>query len=169
MQELPKADRGINMFASFLPPSGVIQHFHIPFHALSKSNTEERDLQLQEEVMQELPKADRDIEKMASLVAEVKNARLRSQLLSKLVGEGMIEAELVQLFASLSKNVDNASEENVSIENRLWRSKVKKLNNLALFHQGLSLSNLAEETRSDDPMSVEEALCHLLAIDIDEG
>ena len=155
---IPRKREAINMFASFLPPSGVIQHFHIPFHALSQSNTEERDLQLQEEVMQELPKADRDIEKMASLVAEVKNARLRSQLLSKLVGEGMVEAELVQLFASLSKNVDNASEENVSIENRLWRSKVKKLNNLALFHQGLSMSNLAEETRSDDPMSVEEAL-----------
>jgi len=165
---IPRKREAINMFASFLPPSGVIQHFHIPFHALSKSNTEERDLQLQEEVMQELAKADRDIEKMASLVAEVKNARLRSQLLSKLVGEGMVEAELVQLFASLSKNVDNASEENVSIENRLWRSKVKKLNNLALFHQGLSMSNLAEETRSDDPMSVEEALCHLLATDIDE-
>jgi len=164
---IPRRREAVNMFASFLPPSGVLQHFHIPFHALSTSNTEERDLQLQEEVVQELGSG-KDIEKMAGLIVEVRNARLRSHLLTKLVGEETIEAELPQLLAALSKNVADAAEDNVSIENKLWRSKVKKLNNLALFYQGLSNSSEKASDQMDNVQSMEEVLCHLLATDLDE-
>ena len=164
---IPRRREAVNMFASFLPPSGVIQHFHIPFHALSTSNTEERDLQLQEEVLQELG-AEKDVEKMAGLIVEVRNARLRSHLLSKLAGEDSMEAELPKLLATLNKNVSDATEENVSIENKLWRSKVKKLNCLSLFFQGLSNPIEEANDQMDSVGSVEEALCHLLATDIDE-
>ena len=164
---IPRRREAVTLFASFLPPSGVLQHFHIPFHALSTSNTEERDLQLQEEVLQELVTG-KDIEKMAGLIVEVRNARLRSHLLNKLVAEGTIEAGLPQLLATLSKNVADATEENVSIENKLWRSKVKKLNSLALFFQGLSHSTEKAVDQMDHVQSMEEVLCHLLATDLDE-
>jgi len=164
---IPRRRETVTMFASFLPPSGVLQHFHIPFHALSTSNTEERDLQLQEEVLQELGSG-KDIAKMADLIVEVRNARLRSHLLIKLVAEETIEADLSQLLAILGKNVTDATEENVSIENKLWRSKVKKLNSLALFFQGLSNSSEKAGEQMDNVQSKEEVLCHLLATDLDE-
>ena len=164
---IPRRREAVTMFASFLPPSGVLQHFHIPFHALSTSNTEERDLQLQEEVLQELGSG-KDIEKMAGLIVEVRNARLRSHLLTKLVAEETIEADLPQLLATLNKNVTDATEENVSIENKLWRSKVKKLNSLALFFQGLSISTEKASDQMENVQSMEEVLCHLLATDLDE-
>ena len=37
----------MTVFCVFLQPEGVINHFSIPFHALTTSSTAERDFQLQ--------------------------------------------------------------------------------------------------------------------------
>ena len=44
---LPRKRDTVSAFCVFLQPEGIINHFSIPFHALTTSSTVERDFQLQ--------------------------------------------------------------------------------------------------------------------------
>ena len=44
---LPRKRDTVAAFCVFLQPDGIINHFSIPFHALTTSSTAERDFQLQ--------------------------------------------------------------------------------------------------------------------------
>jgi hypothetical protein len=165
---IPRRRESIALHAAFLPPSGLLHHFHVPFHALSTSSTAERDLQVQAE-LQELARAGPvEAETLAALLLEVRNPQLRRQVLADLlVGEHQAPQAIVPALLAIIWKSFEPTEDNVSRENKLWRSKVNKLYNLSIFFEELARED-TEGPEEEGARAPEEALSHCLATDLEE-
>ena len=164
---VPRRRETIALHAAFLPPSGVLQLLHIPFHALSTSSSAERDLQLQAEI-QEVPEGEDRGGRVVVMLLQIKNPALRSQEVWELVqGERRLKQEQVVGFLETIRRSFDGAEESVTIENKLWRSKVHKLFRLSVFYQELVKEEELEEEEGLE-RSAEEELSHLLATDLEE-
>ena len=110
------------------------------------------------------------VDRMAELLLDIRNPQLRSQVLSDLVAEEeRLGLELVQQLLNTVRKTFEDAQENVSIENKLWRSKVHKLYRLAAFYQELGREEEDMDTAGPgtSSSSVEE-LSLSLATDLEE-
>ena len=163
----PRRREAVAVFAAFLPPSGVLQHLHIPFHALSTSSTAERDLQLQAEALDLAATGAGEADRLGELLLEIRNPQLRCTVLAEVVvGENRVGVEeVLELLTIISKTFEKV-EGNISIENKVWRSKVLRMLNLTSFYQELVKEVESEE--KEEVRSMEEQLCHALTTDVEE-
>ena len=146
-------------------------------HALTTSSTAERDFQLQSSI-QELTQEGVSEEKVDRCLAdllEVRNAQLRFQILSDLLTNQKSEEEglqklvkqIMDTFDNSDKNGDKNSDKNISIENRIWRSKVMKIDKtLALFRE-LFKNKMPQEV-IEGLGSLQETLCLEMMTDIED-
>ena len=161
---IPRKRDTISLYCAFLQPTGIINQFFIPFHALSTSSSAEKDFQLQASLRDSTPDGlhSDNSNKVLTELLEVKNAQLRWQILSDILNCS-VDTETVSSF--LKKILNSSEEENISIENKIWRSKVIKLEKLVELYTELIKPRTEEVEISG---SVEESLCLELMTDIDE-
>ena len=161
---IPRKRDTVSLYCAFLQPSGVINQFYIPFHALSTSSSAERDFQLQSSLRDLTGDGvqSENSSQVLSELLEVKNAHLRWQILGEIMTSSR-DTETVTSF--LKQLLTSSEEENISVENRIWRGKVTKLEKLVQLYTEL-VRPRSEEVEMCG--SVEESLCLELMTDIDE-
>ena len=103
---LPRKRDSVSTFCVFLQPSGIINHFYIPIHALATSNSAEKDFQLQSGLRDKLNEGvnDEDINTIVRDILEVNNYQLRSQILLEMISSNNISFELVHRVLDDIKN-----------------------------------------------------------------
>ena len=97
---LPRRKDNVTVFCSFLQPSGLLNYFHIPIHALTTSSSAERDFQLQSSLREITQDGvdEQQSEKIKTELLEVKNAQLRAQILSEIVSNENISTDSITLI-----------------------------------------------------------------------
>ena len=97
---LPRRKDNVTVFCSFLQPSGLLNYFHIPIHALTTSSSAERDFQLQSSLREITQDGvdEQQCEKIKTELLEVKNAQLRAQILSDIVSNENISTDSIILI-----------------------------------------------------------------------
>ena len=118
---LPRRKDNVTVFCSFLQPSGLLNYFHIPIHALTTSSTAERDFQLQSSLREITQDGvdEQQSEKIKTELLEVKNSQLRAQILSDIVSNENISTDSIILILR-SELVTRFSE-------TFWNEKVATL------------------------------------------
>ena len=82
---MPRRHEAVRVFTSFLQPNGSINHFHIPFHALSMSSTAEKDINAQNRVLYLVEhKEDKYLDELVKLLQEIRNFHLRISVIKNL-------------------------------------------------------------------------------------
>ena len=129
---LPRRRENIRLFTAFLQPNGKINHFYIPFHALSISSSAEKDIQVQTRVNELVEeKQGGFLEELVKLVEEIRNIQLRNTTISKLVGsEDQLSAS--QSFDLVKRLLDIGSqaEKSQSLDHKLYINRLMKLKQL---------------------------------------
>jgi hypothetical protein len=164
---IPRRREVLSLYCAFLIPSGSINQFYIPFHALTTSSSAERDYQLQATLQDRLALDNADLDKMVEELAEVRNPQLRSHIVTDIItGENRLGTTRSSQFLGLVMDTFSSKEENISIDNKLFRSKVSKLTSLSKFYYEL----VKPRDFTDDIESVgkEEILCLELVTDLEE-
>jgi len=165
---IPRRREILTLYSAFLQPNGTINQFFIPFHALTTSSSAERDYQLQANIQEQLLSHETDLEKIKEDLKEVRNAQLRSHIVSEIItGENKLKTNMSAEFLDLIMKTFPGKEENISIDNKLFRSKVWKLSSLSNFYYELVKPR---EFALDDAESgsKEERLCLELVTDLEE-
>merc|ERR1719318_642628 len=75
----------LTLYCAFLQPSGSINQFYIPFHALTTSSSAERDFQLQAGLRDLLLSTPVDLDKLVGQLGEVRNPQLRSHIITDII------------------------------------------------------------------------------------
>jgi len=165
---IPRRREVLTLYCAFLQPSGTINQFYIPFHALTTSSSAERDYQLQAGVRDHLVCDSVDLDKLVEQLGEVRNPQLRSHIITDIIiGENKLKYSMSADFLSLVIKTFPSKEENISIDNKLFRSKVCKLTRLSQFYYELvKPRDFADE--KDGNTCREEILCMELVTDLEE-
>jgi len=164
---IPRRREVLSLYCAFLQPSGVINQFYIPFHALTTSSSAERDYQLQASLQEQLMSDIVDLEKLVEKVVEVRNPQLRSHIVSDIItGESKLKTAMSAEFLGLLMKTFSTKEENISIDNKLFRSKVWKLSSLSSFYY--ELVKPREFVNDMEGGTKEERLCLELMTDLEE-
>ena len=98
---------------------------------------------------------------------EVRNAQLRFQTLHDLVTAEKLELGVVErMFKEILATFDTG-DRNISVENRIWRSKVTKIYKTLQLYKELINKEIHEEV-IESSASLKEALCLELMTDIED-
>ena len=102
---------------------------------------------------------------------EVRNAQLRFQILSDLLTNQKSEEEglqkLVKQIMDTFDNSDKNGDKNISIENRIWRSKVMKIDKTLDLFRELFKNKVSQEV-IEGLGSLQETLCLEMMTDIED-
>jgi len=166
---IPRRREVLTLYCAFLQPSGIINQFYIPFHALTTSSSAERDFQLQAGLRDLLESvATLELDRVVEKLVEVKNPQLRSHIITDIImGENKLTTEMAADFLKLLMDTFPNKEDNISIDNKLFRSKVSKMARLSQFyHELVKYREFTDEYTANT--SRQEILCLELVTDIEE-
>jgi len=166
---IPRKKEVLTLHCAFLQPNGVINRFFIPFHALTTSSSAERDFQLQSDLKDHLMKTKIENEFLVKKISEIKNAQLRGQILSDIVTteNRMTPSQISEFLQLVHESLLKTEEQNTSIENKLFKSKVCKLRLLCRLYEDF-LRNNEKVYDNDVSKNLEEELCLELFTDLEE-
>ena len=116
-----------------------------------------------------------NVDRCLADLLEVRNAQLRFQILSDLLTNQRSEEEGLQklvkqimyTFDNSDKNGDKNSDKNISIENRIWRSKVMKIDKTLDLFRELFKNKMPQEV-IEGLGSLQETLCLEMMTDIED-
>jgi len=166
---IPRRREVMTLYCAFLQPSGKINQFYIPFHALTTSSSAERDFQLQAGLRDLLESvATLELDRVVEKLVEVKNPQLRSHIITDIImGENKLTTTMAADFLKLLMDTFPNKEDNISIDNKLFRSKVSKMARLSQFyHELVKYREFTDEYTANT--SRQEILCLELVTDIEE-
>ena len=166
---IPRRREVLSLYCAFLQPSGTINQFYIPFHALTTSSSAERDFQLQAGLRDQLVSGSTlQLDKVVEQLVEVRNPQLRSHIITDIImGDNKLNTAMAADLLNLVMKTFPSKEENISIDNKLFRSKVCKLTRLSQFYHELVKPRDFPST-NDVNTSRQEILCMELVTDLEE-
>ena len=143
---MPRRHEAVRVFTSFLQPNGSINHFHIPFHALSMSSTAEKDINAQNRVLSLVEhKEDRYLEELVKLLQEIRNFHLRISVIQNLLrSEQLGLQDSLILLERLNDDQETSAAENStakSMELKIYWNRVTKLYKLLKLYNDCTTGN----------------------------
>ena len=134
-------------------------------HVFEKRTSFEKTTCLQETMVDGV--TDENLDECLENLMEVRNAQLRFQILHDLVTSDKFELETIEKMFKEILSSFNKDDKNISIENRIWRSKVTKISKTLELYKELINKQLHEDV-IELSGNLKETLCLELMTDIED-
>ena len=108
-----------------------------------------------------------NVSECLALLMEVRNAQLRLQTLNDLLTTEKFELETIEKMLKEILATFNNDDRNISVENKIWRSKVSKIHMALEFYKELMNKKIQEDV-IESSGSLNETLCLELMTDIED-